>query len=88
MQIDHLLGGDGDFSAVSKDASLFFEEIMHVTRMEVDENGSTASAATYDTYRGEVEQFVCDRPFVFTVYDKVLGQVLFTGVYSNPSKNE
>lgn len=61
------------------------DDIKHVTRMEVDENGTTAAAVTISVSRGAstAEVFLADHPFVFTVYDTKLNQVLFNGVFCN-----
>lgn len=84
MGLDHLSGSTSNYTAVSKTSSLSFEDIRHAAIMEVDENGTVAAAVTYTAGRGMTGTFICDRPFLFTVYDKELEQVLFTGTYTNP----
>lgn len=82
--IEHLIGRSSDFSALSSRSPLSIDEMMHKTRMQIDETGTTASAATYSVAKSfGSEAVVADHPFVFFVYDTDLDQVLFTGVYSN-----
>lgn len=90
MGFDKMFGGSADFSAISKDAHLTFDDIVHMAKIEIDENGSTAAAATVAMSRMMLydDEFLCNRPFVFMVYDKHLQQILFTGLYSNPPSSE
>lgn len=80
-----LFDGNADFSAVARDAHFTLDEVVHVAKIKVDENGSKAAAATVGMSRTMVfnEEFICNRPFVFMVYDKTMKQVLFGGVYAN-----
>lgn len=86
MGLDHLTGRSSNYTAVSKTKKLSFDEIRHAVRMEVDENGTVAAAVTYSAGRGMPDTFICNSPFLFTVYDREQGQVLFTGTYVNPKK--
>jgi serpin B len=69
---------------------LFLDGAVHKARLEVDEKGSVAAAATaLFSFRSsrplEPEQFVCDHPFVYLIVDKLGGgNILFAGIYRNP----
>ena len=58
-------------------------------RIEVDENGTRAAAATAvvattDSEPAEPERIVVDRPFVYALRDRTTGTVLFTGRVTSP----
>ncbi|XP_039295627.1 serine protease inhibitor 88Ea isoform X2 [Nilaparvata lugens] len=66
-----------------------FTDAVHKARLQVDEDGTTAAAATAVlSFRSsrplDPAQFICNHPFVYIIYDKVAQVVLFTGVYSTP----
>uniref|UniRef100_A0A6P4EG91 Leukocyte elastase inhibitor-like n=1 Tax=Drosophila rhopaloa TaxID=1041015 RepID=A0A6P4EG91_DRORH len=61
----------------------------HVAKIKVDEEGSTAAAATVlFTYRSarpvEPAKFECNHPFLFVIYDRTSRSILFTGIYRDP----
>ncbi|XP_037716108.1 serine protease inhibitor 88Ea [Drosophila subpulchrella] len=61
----------------------------HVAKIKVDEEGSTAAAATVlFTYRSarpvEPAKFECNHPFLFVIYDRTSRAILFTGIYRDP----
>lgn len=61
----------------------------HVAKIKVDEEGSTASAATVlFTYRSarpvEPAKFEANHPFLFVIYDRQSKSILFTGIYRDP----
>lgn len=53
----------------------------------MDEKGTEAAAATalLDT-RIPGEGFICDRPFLYLLYDKSQETLLFAGLYNDPTK--
>lgn len=63
---------------------------MHKAKLQVDEKGSKASAATFMVgVRMFVQtesnlKFKCNRPFIFLLYDKYREISLFIGVYKYP----
>lgn len=90
MGFKQMFGAEADFTGLTKDSLISLEDMVHMAKIEVDENGSTAAAATASMSRMMVfeEKFICDRPFAFMVYDKHLSQVLFTGLYTNPPESQ
>lgn len=69
--------------------NIVFDDAIHKAKIEVDENGSTAAAATVlFSFRSsrplEPAQFKCDHPFIFFIYDSKSKVVLFTGIYRDP----
>ena len=64
-----------------------FDEVIHKAKIEVNEEGSVAAAATAAFSRGIVipVQFHCDHPFIFMISNLVTNEALFTGVYRGPA---
>lgn len=63
----------------------------HKAKIEVDEKGSTAAAATAmepfparAVYRPKPMKFNCDHPFVFVIHDERFDEILFAGIYRGP----
>ncbi|XP_037791238.1 leukocyte elastase inhibitor A-like [Penaeus monodon] len=55
---------------------------VHKAVMEVDEAGAEASAGTALVARQLT--FVCNRPFLFFIHDKMIDNILFVGVFREP----
>lgn len=90
LGLHDMFSADADFSAISRDANFALDEVVHMAKIKVNEKGSTAAAATVAISRMALfdEEFICDRPFVFMVYDKTLKNVLFTGVYTDAPESD
>jgi len=78
-----------DFSAMGS-GQFFISDVLHKTRLEVDEKGTVAAAATAVTVtaaammRRQVRTLVFDRPFVVLIGESRTGALLFAGVIENP----
>lgn len=77
--------GSADFSGIS-DTELWVSEILQKTRIELDEYGTKAAAATavIDATNAmpmpkELKTVRLDRPFAFMIYDSEQEQILFMG---------
>ena len=66
--------------------NLYLDEVSHAARLEVDEAGTIAAAATVmSTIAGGVsDPLVFDRPFVAAIVDEVSDDILFLGAISSP----
>lgn len=73
-----------DFSGIS-DMELYVSQIIQKTRIELDENGTKAAAATMISMDNkafmpnEPKSVRLDRPFAFMIYDSEKDQILFVG---------
>lgn len=81
---------DADLSGFADNVNLSFDDIVHKTVIDVDEKGTIVASASAtigrgSTFYGKVDQFHCDHPFVFMVYDLKSDQNIATGVYRGPS---
>lgn len=80
-----------DFSGITSDASLRISKVVQKVRVEVDEEGTEAAAATAVMMmraalpRPPQVKFVADRPFLFIIREKTTNVVLFMGRVENPS---
>jgi serpin B len=79
--------GAADFSGMDGNGGLFISEVYHKAFVAVDEEGTEASAATAVALNESASPPVTltfDRPFLFAIYDKPTGQVLFFGRVAKP----
>ena len=85
------LQGRADFSGIDGKANLVLDEIHHQMLIRVDEQGTTAAAATdvviqrVSTRRNQNVVFRVDHPFVFLIRDRRTGTILFMGRVTDPS---
>jgi serpin B len=82
--------GAADFSGMSAAADLFISDVIHEAFIKVDEEGTEAAAATaviMDLTSAPVEviDLTIDRPFLFSLYDRETGEILFLGRVLNPA---
>ena len=66
-------------------------DILQKAFIEVNEDGSTAAAATFGMMANKMMMrlppFACDKPFLFYIKDKLTGLAVFAGKVENPTKN-
>ncbi|WP_297507658.1 serpin family protein [Thermococcus sp.] len=82
-----------DFSGISSEGKLVISDVAHKTFISVAENGTEAAAATAVTMtlaaaprEENVKLFKADRPFIFLIYDRETGVILFMGRLVNPKE--
>ncbi|MBU1536274.1 hypothetical protein KKF84_13195 [Myxococcota bacterium] len=80
-----------DFGGISKTA-LKIEDVLHKARINVDEQGTVASAATaviVGTKGAGMSSrpvtFVADHPFAYFIVDRLNNTILFAGIIRNPT---
>ena len=83
-------GSDADFSGVSE-VPLRIDEILQKVRVQLDEEGTRAAAATAAMVacmamlpEEEPVEMRVDRPFAFVIADGETDSVCFAGVVENP----
>ena len=84
---------NADFSGIDGGRDLYLAHVIHQARIEVDEEGSEATAATavttfVATAAREVspeQTFRADRPFLFVIVHNATRSILFMGRMSNPA---
>jgi len=93
MGLKNLFSNMADFSGISENGRLSISHVVQKAIIEVDEEGTTAAAATavfghfMSAYHGPTPiPFVANHPFIFYLRDKESGMLLFQGRVINPLK--
>jgi serpin B len=82
-----------DFSGITQDERLAVSKVIHQANIDVDEEGTTAAAATVVTGRATMgpgpdyplTTLNVNKPFLYFIYDKTSGAILFMGQITNPA---
>ena len=76
-----------DFSGIDGSNLLYISSLRHGAFVEVDEDGTTAAAATVSHYAAKsmASRFVADHPFLFLIRDNRSGSILFLGRLMDPT---
>ncbi len=84
MNMGMAFSSQADFSSITPEP-FWISKIKHKTFLEVNEEGTEASAVTgiLGTRSGPVEMII-DRPFFFAIRDDTTGTLLFMGTLVNP----
>lgn len=89
LGIHELFQPHANLTGFSADTNLSIDDAVHKAKIEVNEEGSTAAAATVlISFRSarplEPAQFFCNHPFMFFIYSHKSKAILFNGVYRGP----
>lgn len=87
--------GVGDLFQPSSDLSVLSDKkvsvgaALHKAKLEVNEEGTKAAAATtFFSFRSsrpaEPAVFNCNHPFIYVIFDKMQRAVIFSGVFRRP----
>ena len=81
--------GDADFSGIDGTHNLFVSDVIHKAKIQVDEKGTEAAAATAIGFVTDLcwpppappphVTFTADRPFIYIIKDNATGSTLFMG---------
>ncbi|CAG2063107.1 unnamed protein product, partial [Timema podura] len=79
-----------DLSGFTGQRGLLFADAVHKARIDVDEKGTEAAAATAMLFFRSSRplnplRFVCNHPFIYLLFDRVSQTVLFMGIYRRPN---
>lgn len=82
-------GNGADFSAMTEEVALNISDVVHQAVIEVDRDGTEATAATAVTMTASGieaggQPFVVDRPFLFVLHDVAHRTPLFVGRVADP----
>jgi serpin B len=82
------MSGGADFTGMVKSCGCAISQVVQATRLEVDEKGTTAAAATgvVGTTAISLDQLhmVVDHPFLTAIIDNASGAPIFLGVVGRP----
>lgn len=88
--VGDLFQNSANFSTlVGANETISFSEATHKAKVQVNEEGTEAAAATaFMGYRmGGANNFIADTPFIYILYDKMNNVILFFGIYNHPEEN-
>lgn len=81
--------GAADFSSMIEGGGIWIDAVMHKTFVQVDEEGTEAAGATTVTFLDSgPPSVICNRPFVFIIWEKESNAVIFAGKVSRPVWND
>lgn len=88
LGMDIAFTDNADFSGIRAAGGLKITDVLHKAFVAVDENGTTAAAATKVevgiTAPAPQPPVVIDHPFIFAIREMKSGLILFVGVVNNP----
>lgn len=86
MGLTEIFGSGADLTKISNNP-LYLSRINHISRIQVNEEGTIASAVTTAGLINKIisSPFVANRPFAFLIANKRTNLVLFMGQYKNPT---
>lgn len=91
MGVKNLFGAP--LTGFSDETAVSFDDMVHKAKIEIDEEGSVAAAATATMGRSlpimelEPVQFHANHPFIFMINDRASQEILFAGIYRGPNNN-
>ncbi|MCX5646047.1 MAG: serpin family protein [Phycisphaerae bacterium] len=91
MGMTDAFSSEADFSGMTGRRDLFISAVVHQAYVDVNEEGTEATAATGVTMKllsvgpGKIPVFRADHPFVFLIRDARSGSILFLGRTMNPT---
>lgn len=89
MKVGDLFEDSANLSGFSASTSLHLDDAIQKAKVTVDEEGSTAAAATAlfsfrSSRPAEPAIFHCNHPFLYMIYDQNSRAILFAGIYRGP----
>ena len=79
---------NADFTGINPVGRLKITHVLHKAFVDVDENGTTAAAATKvtigTTASAPQPPTIIDHPFIFAIREMKSGLILFVGMVNNP----
>ncbi len=94
MGMPTAFGMSANFSGMTGDDSLYIDEVLHKSFVEVNEKGTEAAAATAVIMQEKIGgggsttpqpiEFRADHPFIFFIEHRDSGQILFMGKVEDP----
>ncbi|XP_036891422.1 plasminogen activator inhibitor 2 [Sturnira hondurensis] len=85
---DAFVKGQANFLGMSEEDDLFLSEVFHQATVDVNEEGTEATAGTGAIVSGRTghggPQFVADHPFLFFIMHRTTRTILFLGRFASP----
>ncbi|KAJ8926902.1 hypothetical protein NQ314_020754 [Rhamnusium bicolor] len=88
LRIREIFSPKANLSGIVENGNVVINSLVHKTRIEVDEQGTVAAAATgaiVIPLMGSTA-IVADRPFIFCIYHQETENIIFEGILLNPQE--
>ncbi len=79
-----------DFTNISAGGNLDISDVLHKAYIAIDENGTTAAAATTVVVGATAvlnTQVIVNRPFIFAIREMKTGLIVFAGIMNDPTQS-
>ncbi|HVW13574.1 MAG TPA: serpin family protein [Mucilaginibacter sp.] len=77
-----------DFTRINQAGGLDISKVLHKACIAVDENGTTAAAATLVGIQvTDAAPVILNRPFIFVIREMKTGLILFAGIMNDPTQS-
>lgn len=86
MGASDLLNRNANLTDFSESTKLKCLGIEHKAKIEIDETGTSASAAPILIAKSMSMDVNCNHPFMFIIYDEKYKEILFAGIYRGPNE--
>jgi serpin B len=88
LGVRNLFSGDADLSGITRCGGLSVSKVVHKAFVEVNEKGTEAAAATGMVIINlmAIPTFAANHPFLYFIYHKTSGTILFIGRIMNPKQ--
>lgn len=87
LGVGDLFKPTSDLTGLTGGPRILLNSAIHKAIIQVDEKGTEAAAATaFTDTRIPADGFICDRPFMYLLYDKERETLLFSGILNDPTK--
>lgn len=88
LRIREIFGSKANLSGIIEDGSVLVNSLIHKTRIEVDEEGTVAAAATGAIVIPLIGStaVIINRPFIFCIYHQETAHIVFEGILLNPQE--
>ncbi|CAG9855305.1 unnamed protein product [Phyllotreta striolata] len=88
LNVREVFGANANLSGIIQNANAMVNSMLHKTKIEVDEQGTVAAAATNAMIIPLMQPLTitADRPFIFLIYHQDTKNIIFEGIVQNPAQ--
>ncbi|RZC35848.1 serpin B6, partial [Asbolus verrucosus] len=90
LKIQDIFGPNANLTGIVAQENIKINKIIHKTKVEVNEQGTRAAAATaavvIPLMGTTTQRIVADHPFVFFIYHKESRNIIFEGIFVEPAQ--
>jgi len=90
LKIQEIFGSNANLTGIIAQENIKINNIVHKTKVEVNEQGTRAAAATaaivIPLMGSTTQKIVADRPFIFFIYHRESRNIIFEGILTEPKE--